>query len=112
MRNAVKKRMRKLEESRREEWMREEARERVLQMVNTEFKTKYPPGSYIAFAGYRNKDEKLTTVSCKWYDKVGGKRPLQHKVYNPPEWQNISKEEADKIADMFDKNFLWVWVVY
>jgi hypothetical protein len=87
MRNAVKKRMIK----------------KAIEMVGKVPGAKYPKGSYIMFTAEHNKDEKPESVSCCWYDKVGGKMPYKHIVSNPPEWQNISMEEADKIVEMFDK---------
>jgi hypothetical protein len=81
-----------------------------IDLLNTQIKTKYPPGSYIMFEGFRKKEEKLTTLSCCYYDKVGGERPLKNIVRNPPEWQNLPVEEASKICDMFDRHFSLVLV--
>ncbi len=98
------------------EWEREvekekaiEKKNRALGMVGTEYKTKYPKGSYIMFEGSRMKEEELKTVSCSWYDKVGGPKPYKHIISAPPEWQNIPIEKADEIAELFDEHFLWVW---
>jgi hypothetical protein len=94
MRNAVKKRMNK----------------RVLDMVKSDVKTtKYPKGSFIMFTAEHNKGEQPESVSCCWYNKtaIRGKNIVR----NPPEWQNISMEEADKIVEMFDK-YLYMPLVY
>jgi hypothetical protein len=63
---------------------------------------KYPKGSFIMFSTSYNKGEEPATTSCSWYDKVGGKCPLKHRISRPPEWQNIPYAEAKKIAEMFD----------
>jgi hypothetical protein len=103
MRNAVKKRMLKIEQKRREDWMEKEAEQRVLQMVSNEFTNKYPPGSKIVFNANRNQGEPITKVKCTWYNKIGG-TPLNYKdnINNPPEWQNLTKEQAIEISKMFD----------
>jgi len=83
-----------------------------MELLNTELKVKYPPGSYIMFSTRHNKGEKPATTSCGWYDKVGGKkagevRQKKNIIPGPPEWQNIPYEEAEKIAEMFaDHMFL------
>jgi|GEM_PF-5157608 len=77
---------------------------KAMELLNTEMKVKYPAGSYIMFSTNHNEGEKPATTSCAWYDKIGGKRPLKNIVSKPPEWQNIPYEEAEKIAEMFDRN--------
>jgi hypothetical protein len=77
-------------------------RKRTLELLSGEIKTKYPAGSKIQFTGSCNKGEEPVTVSCSWYDKVGGKKPLKNFVDKPPEWQNIPYEEAEKISKLFD----------
>lgn len=108
--------MQKLRQQQKEEElqrrMQKYMEEQALGAVGSEIKTKYPPGSFIMFSGSRDKDEELKTVSCNWYDKVGGSKPYKHIVSKPPEWQNISKEEADKIIEMFDEHKVWVWVYH
>ncbi len=112
MRNAVKKRMRKLDEERRKKQVEKidnmQETENVLGMVGTEFITKYPEGSYITFTSDRKKGEEITQVSCAWYDKEGTKKNF---VSNPPEWQNITQEEAEKIAKKFDQS-MFLGMVY
>jgi hypothetical protein len=119
MRNAVKKRMQKLrlqqqqeeKKNRKQDEQQLEAREenQVLGMVGTEFKTKYPKGSCIMFTASHKKGEKPASVSCCWYNKTGIKG--KNLVSNPPEWQNISMEEMDKIFEMFDEH-LYMPIVY
>lgn len=80
---------------------------RILDMVRKDVETpkdpaKYPEGSYIVLRADYQKGKPGASVSCLWYDKVGGKKPLKHFVHNPPEWQNLSLKEAGKIAAMFD----------
>ena len=78
---------------------------KALQLLDTDVIVKYPEGSFISFGGYCDEGEKNRIVSCSWYDKVGGKkRDKRNTVRNPPEWQNIPYEEAEKIIEMFDKN--------
>lgn len=81
-------------------------RKRALELVTGEIKPKYPKNSKIQFSGSCNKGEEPVTVSCSWYNKVG--RPdgkvvdRKNIVSSPPEWQNITYEEAKKISEMFD----------
>jgi hypothetical protein len=87
---------------------KDEQRVKAVELVNTELKVKYPPGSYIMFSTTCNKGEKIVTTSCAFYDKVGGKKPHEIRqrkniVSKPPEWQNIPFEEAEKIGEMFDR---------
>lgn len=116
MRNAVKKRMQKLDEERRKKQVEELDKklqmEKAFGIVGTEFKIKYPQGSYIMFTASYNKGEKPKSVSCSWYDKVGGNsKSGKNTVFKPPEWQNITMEEADKIVEMFD-DYLYMPLVY
>jgi len=76
---------------------------RTMQLLNTQAKTKYPSGSSILFSFNGKKDEKPGTWSCCWYNKVGTD-PKKNIVSKPPEWQNISYEEALEICAMFDKH--------
>lgn len=85
----------------------EQSQMKAVELVNSELTIKYPAGSYIMFSTEYYKGEKPATTSCAWYDKVGGKKPGEIRnrkniVSQPPEWQNIPYEEAEKIAEMFD----------
>lgn len=99
--------MQKLREERAKEAVAEIDRQqemaKVLGVVGTEEKIKYPEGSAILFTASYNKGEKPKSVSCCWYNKVGGRKiNYKNTVFEPAEWQNITKEEADKIGEMFD----------
>jgi len=78
----------------------------ALDLLGTELKVKYPPGSKIVFSAQYHKGEGPVTTSCSWYDKVGGKeRPRKNIQSPPPEWINMPYEEALKIGEMFDECF-------
>lgn len=83
----------------------------ALELLGKEMKVKFPPGSKIVFNSSCNKGEEVKTVSCSWYDKVGGPYPLKNIVSKVPEWQNIPYGEAQKIAEMFDDS-LFLGIVY
>src|SRR5580700_7639396 len=106
MRNAVKKRVQKNKEKQRQKERQEDLelqqemaigvevetekknknQQQTLDVVGTEFITKYPKGSNIMFSGSRYGNEPAKTVSCEWYDKVGGPiRPRKYMVAYPPE---------------------------
>lgn len=70
---------------------------KVLELLNEN--VKYPKGSIIMF-DMTNEITGLT--GCVWYDKVGEGFPLKNIIRNPTEWQNLTEEEAFKIAQMFD----------
>lgn len=77
---------------------------KVMEMVGKELKPKYPNGSCVVFSSDRKQGEKIITMSCDWYNKVGTD-PKKNIVSKPPEWQNIPYEEAMKICDMFSKHY-------
>jgi hypothetical protein len=93
MRNAVKKRMIK----------------RAVEMVGKVPGAVYPKGSSIMFTTSHKKGEKPASVSCCWYNKTGINS--KNTVFNPPEWQNITTEEMEKICAFFDKP-LFMPIVY
>jgi len=100
--------MKKINNTRKKEIKRRLA----LALVNMELKIKYPKNSIIVFNSVCKNGEKIpVTVSCSWYNKKGrpdGKLPKSRDIMSgPPEWQNIPYEEAQKIAEMFDKNMFW-----
>ncbi len=113
MRNAVKKRMKKLRNEQRKKEVEEIDQlikeQEVLGMVGSEIKMKYPPGSCIVFTASYMHGEKPESVSCSWYNKTGIQG--ENLVSNPPEWQNISMEEMEKICEMFDEH-LYMPLVY
>ncbi len=71
-------------------------------LLNEEVKTKYPKGSYIIFSATFKKGENPATTSCTLYNPVNRKH-TDKIVSCPPEWQNITMEKADEIAEMFDE---------
>jgi hypothetical protein len=110
MRNAVKKRMLKLRQKQQEKRPEERLEEDAVKMIRSDVKTaKYPKGSCIMFTASHKKGEKPASVSCCWYNKTGIKG--KNLVSNPPEWQNISMEEMDKIFELFDEH-LYMPIVY
>jgi len=76
----------------------------VLEILSKEIPFKYPKGSAIVFSqnSYDSENEGFTKFSCGWYDKIGKGFPLQNIISRPPEWQNLTEEEAEKICKMFD----------
>jgi hypothetical protein len=85
-------------------------KEKVLETLNAEMKTKYPPGTKIMFTGSCNQGEEPETVSCAWYDKVGAPPGThrKHSVYKPLEWQNIPYKQAKEISAMFDDDMFMI----
>ena len=79
----------------------------AIEVLNHEATRKYPKGSYITFASKSNKGDKNVLLSCSYYNKMYFPKKneyIKHLVCKPPEWQNITKEEALKICEMFDRH--------
>ena len=94
----------------RAERIEEDAVQRALQLVGSEVKTKYAEDSYIMFSREHNKGDDSVLWGCNWCDKEGTKKNF---ISRPPKWQNLTREEAEKVAKMFDTHLFfsldYVW---
>jgi hypothetical protein len=75
----------------------------VLEELNRNIPVKYPKGSYVVFLNF---DEDMQ-LSDKYYCCFYCKEPVKGKfgvnvICNPPEWQGLTKEEAEKVGALFD----------
>lgn len=78
----------------------------AIETLNNEATRKYPKGSYIMFTSESNKGDENVLLSCAYYNKMYFPKKneyIKYLIYNPPEWQNMTKEEALKICAMFDR---------
>jgi hypothetical protein len=77
---------------------------KLVDHIVAELPVKYPRGSAIMFTNWMHDNTPAEPGGdrfyCCWYKK---QKEVQSIVSTPPEWQNLSIEEADKICDMFDE---------
>ena len=79
----------------------------AIQVLNNEATRIYPKGSYIMFSSKSNEGDKNVPLSCSYHNKMYSpekKDFYKYLVMRPPEWQNLSEEEALKICKMFDRH--------
>jgi hypothetical protein len=79
----------------------------AIETLNNEATRKYPKGSYIMFTSESNKGDKNVLLSCAYHNKMYSPKKndfYKYLVSKPPEWQNLTKEEALKICAMFDRH--------
>jgi hypothetical protein len=95
----------KMNRNRKKERKEAEELQLAIEVLNNESTPKYPKGSYIMFGSEKNDENGNPLFCCAHYNKMYFPQKheyIKHLVSSPPEWQNISEEEATKICTMFD----------
>jgi hypothetical protein len=78
----------------------------AIEVLNNEATRIYPKGSYIMFTSKSNEGDENVLLSCSYHNKMHSpekKDFYKYLVWNPPEWQNLTMEEALKVCAMFDQ---------
>lgn len=82
----------------------------ALEILIKEVPFKYPKGSSISIAPHNPLYSPDNRYRCISYNMVGGDYSPANFVDYPKEWQDLSIEEVDSIAAMFDLPFVWLGI--